>query len=406
MNETVQPKNDREEPKKSFPSEEKKIQLLSVLALPVCCAAYPLCGYEWASAIVLALLFAYTVLVMKNPGAVLALLIPTVFIAAFTSTFGAGALLLALTLSIGILAYLITASQWGALALLVPLASVPVVYFSSGDVLAAVLPLVSMPAALLLAIATRRKMERTRAILFAEAGLLLVTFGGAYYLLSRAAGNAGVEIGAYLHEGIYSLFISFRTQLAAVFAEMPTADAKAVEELMLQLSDANLRDLAASVTNLLPAAVCAVCSLIAYQAQYFVLGACFRSGRQEYLTDESRTFTMSLPAAIIFFVSTVLSMFMKVSMAQAVFASLSLILLPGFLLLGGASIGASLRRTRGGARTFMFIMIVSLFCCVGINSVYCLALYGAYGVVMSAVEKRLLKKLGSQDDNHNSDDPL
>ncbi len=401
MNETLQKESGTQPQQTNSTATGKMLPVLSVLALVLCSLALPLCHYTWGAPLVLALLFAYTVVAMRRPGPTFALLLPALLATALSyGSLVPAALTMALIIGVGILAYLYATWKYAWIAFLIPILTLPIGYLLMGWNLLIATPLFLLPAGWLLGFAVERKTQRTRSILYAMAGLLMAAFLLAYLILQSISVEAGKSIVDFLHDGMGGLLIRFRDQLYDAFRALPGMDPAVLKDTFAPLTDAVMGELASQIVMLLPAVLCVVTSVIAYEAQYLVLGLCFYTDKKELLTPETRTFTMSVPAAAIFMIATVLTLFLPFSLFQSVVVSLSVILTPGFLLLGVAGVVSSLRRLKGGSRTAMLLFFAALLCCMSSNILIFLALYGAYGRMMSAAEKKLYQHLSA-----NKDDP-
>jgi len=104
-------------------------------------------------------------------------------------------------------------------------------------------------------------------------------------------------------------------------------------------------------------------------------------------------------SAVIYAVTFILTLLIpSSSMASAVVQNISLILLPGFCVLGVQGILLSLAQARGGMRVFLLLFFGSMLCCYTGGALYILAMWGAYGRVMDALRRKMLEKL-NQDKN-------
>ena len=399
--EWVNPWKSRDE----FSAVDKRAILFSILALFLSALVIPLCHYEPLCFAVLAYLFFYVVVMARSPLPVSILLV-TVFAAVslssiFTYRFAVGALLLAMVVGVGATAFLLTVLKRGWITLLLPFAACIVAYLFTESAPLSLLSFAFLPAGILLALATRLGKGRTTAICFAEAGLLLALLAGLGFLLLRESREAGLELTQYIssmRESIFEAAVEFRTAMQSFLEENPEMNDEMAGQLMSILTDEFFRESIRLVFNLLPAILCVLCSIIAFEGQ-LLLNASYRSvGWVRVLTPEARIFTMSLPAAVIYFVSFVITLFSKSdSLAMAVIQNLNLLLMPGFCVVGTNLLLLSLARAKGGARLLFLVLAAALLCCNVGGGLYLLALFGANSVVLGVLTQRLRERAERND---------
>lgn len=391
---------------------DKRPILWSILAVFLSALVIPLCSYEPLCLAVLAYLFFYVVVMVRSPLPTSVLLL-TVFGAVslssvFTYRFAVGALLLAAVVGVGASAFLLTTLERGWITLLLPFGACVVAYLITDNALLSLLAFAFLPAGILLAVATRLGKGRTTAICFAEAGLLLAVLGCVGFLLLRESREAGMALSEYigsLRELVFETAVEFRQELQSFLNENPEMNDEMSRQLMTILTDEFFRESIRLVFNLLPAILCVLCSVIAFEGQ-MLLGASYRSvGWARVLTPEARIFTMSLPAAVLYFVTFVITLFGSGdSLAMAVIQNLNLILMPGFCVVGCNLLFLSLARAKGGARILFLILALALLCCNLGGGLYLLALFGANSVVLGTLGRRLKEKMegNNRGDGENS----
>lgn len=379
-----------------LPAPSFRAVLFSALAAFLGITVLPLCTVEWFSLAALVLLFAYVVWILRLPSAVAVLLASTFGIVALTSSVALGAVFLGLIVGVGASAFLINLLPRPYLAVSVYLIAALAVLAYTGSAPLALLALATLPAAVLLAVFTKRNANRTSAILACEVGLLaVIAVAAAYWLMQRSRAydvSVAVYVESLREEAVALLQAAKQTVLDALL-QVQTANTQALTDTFAKIDDATLRALIDQLINLLPGVICIVCSIVAYEAQLFLAFAYRTVGHGDEIKPQARVFTMSIPAAVLFFVSFVLSLFSNGSLAFAVIDNLKLILFPGFFLLGIGALSQVLRRTAGGVRVALLLGGVALLCCSLSGAISLVALFGANRVILGSLEKRLYQKL-------------
>ena len=392
------------ENRSDFADIGKKPILFSILIVFLCAVLLPLAFFSEEVALIgLALLFAYVAITVRSPFPVTLLLVTAFLAVTLTSVFATGAFLLALIVGTGAMAFLFTVVPHAYLILLLPIAASGVAFAALGDWRVALLSFAFLPASLLLALATKWGRGRTSAICFAEAGLLVLVVGVAVYWLYTESTKMGVEIASYI-ESLREMLLQAVLQFRDEFAQMMRENGAAEEELnsiLSMLSNDYIKAQIAQIFNILPAIACIACSIIAFEAQ-LLLNATYRAvGWTQVLTPEARVFTMSVPAALIYFVTFLLSIFSSsgAGIAWAVIDNLNLILLPGFCVIGFTMISISLARSKGGARLILTFLLAALFCCYTVGALSLLALFGANSILLEALRKKMMDKMNENGNN-------
>ena len=156
--------------------------------------------------------------------------------------------------------------------------------------------------------------------------------------------------------------------------------------------------------SVFPAGIAVICSVVAYETQAFLNASYKTVGLSDVLTAKARFFTVSLTAAILFVVSFLLTMFLSPNTVMgAMMQNLSIILMPGLCVIGTQSIVATIRHARGGARIIFLFIALFCLCCMG-GVFYMLAFWGAYGIVMVTLQKKMVEKIiqnGKDNDSSN-----
>ena len=396
------------EDRADFPRIEKRNLAFSLLIVLLCSLTLPLAlFYESVSLLILAALFVYVVAMVRVPSSVTLLLLTVFASVSLTQSLAIGAMILALIIGTGATAFLFTAMERSYVLLLLPTAACVASYAVLGDWRLSLLAFAFLPAAVLLAVATRLGRSRTSAVCFAEGGFLLVILGVGGYLLYQYCQEAGISIAEYVDrlresEKVFSFASEFMERMFAPFQTLGAEQDPEVMETLL--SEENIRMLIDTFFNILPALFLVACSIIAFEAQ-LLLNACYRTvGWKQVLTPAACVFTMSPFAAVIYFVSFVASLLVSLfgwdyTLAVAVIDNLNLILLPGFCVVGATMLTLSFARAKGGARIFWILLVGGFLCCSSTGGLSLLALFGANSVVLGAMHRRMLEKMQNGGDD-------
>ena len=400
VNESINPWDKRD----LLPSASPKYTVLASLIALLSSVGLGLCGrVAWIAPLITAILFAYVVFAARSPATVTVVLLT----AMLGLTFGFEGASVVLSLIVGgmTLAYLMTVLKRSYPALLLPLAGFAISFAVSQDWQTSLLALSFLPAALLLSVATVGGKGRTTAICYTEVGYLISLLVLLLFLVQRATGGIGREQILGFFEGIRasvtSEVLATRDGLLSMIAEVPTESAKQLAEQMAAFYS---EDVVSLLFNMLPGVAVILCSILAFDAQMLLGVHYVNSGWKDVVTKEYRFFTMSVTAAVLYTLTFVLSLFISpLTMAGAVIQNVSMILLPGFLVLGARSIAVSFARARGGMRIFLILLFGALFCCSG-GGFSLIAIWGAYDRVMVALHKKLSEKIREMGGGDHSDD--
>ncbi len=411
-NETRNPWQDRS----SVPHAKRTAVFLAALAFFFCALALPFSTSENISLAVIAVLFAYIVYVARMPVPVTLLLLTAFACVLLTGTFAAGAIFLCVTVGVCSGAFLLTALRHSYFVVLLPVASAVIAYVILQSVEVAFFALVFLPAAILLAIATRTGQRRTTAVCYALGGLLLAVVAGLAFFVWKQSSAAGLSFYDYiesLRSQLVHLLISVREEMLVLMQEnlvqeggTLTEEASAqLQTIRDTLSDALFTDLVALLFNLLPAIIVSACSIVAYEAQA-LLNANYRTaGLGCVVTEAARTFTMSVASAILFMIAFVVTLFAASDSIPVMVANnLCLMLLPGFCVVAVQSMVAFFASTRGGGRILILLLIASMCCCTPGAIFYVLAFWGAYQCVMDAIRKKVTKYISPDEEPPHSED--
>ncbi len=362
--------------------------------------------HEAVAPIVLLLLFGYVIVAVRTPATVLSVLLSAVLPVLFTGTFASGALMLACIVSVACGTWLLTVYKNAYWTLILPVASFGIAFAITGDWMLSAAALFPIPAIVLLRIAVLKGEKRTTAICFAEGGLLLslaILIG--IWLYTACGSLDRTAIAEYinsLRQELLQALMSVRDVLLENLRTAGEGNPEAYERLTASMSDASLKGIVQQLFNLLPAFAVILCSIIAYEAQ-MLLNFTYRfTGMKQVVTPVSFVFTMSIPAAVLYVVSLLVSVFStSPSLAVALMENLCLMLLPGFLLLGFGAVLTSLAAMKRNGGGMLLIVVFALLCCCSSSALYLLALWGANMVLTAPLRRRMMQF--TEDNNQDSD---
>lgn len=381
----------------TFAKIPTKTVIFSMLIVLLCALALPLAWfYESIALLILAALFAYVAATVRAPASVTILLVTAFLAVSLTQSFAIGAVLLSLIVGTGATAFLFTAMEHSYILLLLPTAACAASYAVLGNWKIALLAFAFLPAAILLAIATRLGRNRTSAICFAEGGLLLVGFGVVGYLLYTYSQKAGVSVVEYVELLKGKLLPMIMEAVDEAFQNLEELrNEQQLEALAEFFSEENLRTAIDAIFNILPALCFMICGIIAFEAQ-LLLNASYRTvGWKQVLTPSACVFTMSLPAAVIYFVCFMISLIAwDYNLVIAVMENLYLILLPGFCVIGATMLMLSFARAKkNGNPIWVILVAICICCCSPGTALPVLALLGANSIVLGTMRQRMLEKM-------------
>ena len=395
----------------ALPPVSGKHIAFAVLTVLLCAVGLPFsAAYEWVPTALVVISLAYAVLMAHVPSLTTMLLLTGIAATLLGGGLLSGAWLLALTVGAAATAFLFTVSKSTVIAVALPIVMAGVALAITRDLPLAMLALSFLPAGILLGVATLAGRDRTTAICFAIGGFLLVIVAWIAYGVWHATGEltaAALRSFAESARGsMLDALITVREQFLELSAAAGSDEAtrEAYNRVTEMMSDDMLRQTVAAVFHMLPGIAVVVSSILAFEAQA-LLSATYRGvGLSAVLTDAAKYFTMSLTAAILFVLSTVLSLILPTSMLfGAALQNLSLILLPGFFLLGSQGILVAMAQTKGNGRggVVLFLMLL-LCCCSGASVFYVLAMWGAIGRVLFALQHKMLQ---NQNNDPGQNDP-
>lgn len=355
-------------------------------------------GIEIFSLIALVGLTAGVIYLVRLPRVLIPILLTAFLPILLVRSFLLSALVMAVIAGVASGAFLMTATKTPWRLLVLPAAAWAIVYAITRDATFACLALSTLPATLLLGYATLSDQRRTTSVCYTLGGLLLTVLAIFGVYLVATYGSIDREI-------IVMHFANQRKWLVDLCMESMAAVQKAMEEqgihsgavydTMKMLMDRELYESAiALIYNVLPALVTMVCSIAAFEAQSLLCGMYCANGMKKMLTTSAITFTMSLVSAILYLICSFITNFIPANgMFMAVMQNFSLMLMPGFFLIGLAAFSYRFRATKGGSRIFTVVLIVLLISCNPAILLLLLPLYGAISVILGEIGLHMIKKM-------------
>ena len=371
---------------------------LSALGLPIC--LWSGISAEFSEILGIALLILLCVYIVKvaRSTPALALILCTAFFLTFSGvSFTGGALVLAVIVSIAAGAFLMTSTDRPYLTLLCHAAAFGVAFVITRDLVGSLLTFAVLPASLLMAYATLKAMWRTRVICFAAGGLIFTVAVVLIFHLQYA--GVAFERGALvayvdtLRAQLIDVLLSARNASFEAWKALPSGE-KLYEQFQALYTDEMIRMTVAQLFNLLPSLLIVFCLVLSYEANSFLLAVHKSAGLEAVNTEVARCFSVGIPAAVIYFISFTLMLFLPSnSMASAVVQNLTLILLPGLALFGARRLLLLLYRLQGMMRALLLIGIFALLLCNLGTGLYLLALWGAYTCIGDLFRVMLLERM-------------
>lgn len=388
----------------SLPPVKKSFTAVTALAFFLCSCCLALCCYEWGVVLLLVSLFAYVVYAAHSPKVAAWVLSGAVLITTLTATLAVGAIFLAMAVGCMSGAFLLTTVKRIPMAtvLVIPLAAVALSFALTQSPALSLLSVAFVPAAILLALATRLHHARTSALCFAIGGFLLTAVIAVLVLVYKATGSlnrsALQSFAELCRNGLFDYLVGIRTELLSLLSEADSGEEmqKMYNELSTTLSDEAIRGAISSLFNLLPALITVAASIIAFLSQILLLAAYHTAGLEKVLTPKARMLTVSATAAIIYLVCFLLMFFLPNGMALAVVQNIALILSPILLLVGVQTLLGMIAKAKGGMKIFLILAIVAMLCCYSGGVFLLLAAWGAYSRIAALIQQKIYEKMGQR----------
>ena len=358
-----------------------------------------------------AALVIYAIIAVRNVGAVIQLLLTAIIVTVLTFLPVCGAAVLALMIGTGVLAWLfmtLPKYKWAPISLLV--VAYALGFLVSADVITPLLALTFLPAAALMAWAHARDLGRTATVLHAFLGFLLAVLATLCVLLYRTYGSinydvlmtfvnelkqtfvtVGIEAGKMLLESVEAI---------AAQTEIPSESLERLRETYAQaFGESNLRVTADLLMGLAPALVGVPALIVSYLSNMVLLRKYYNTEWRRYMTPAACALDISPAAAVIYVICMVLVIFInKQSLFLMAVTNMFLLLLPALSLTGVNVVLYNARHAKGGFGKASVLLLAAVVCCMGVSSLYFLALWGAYVIVSSALHKKIMQKMKDQNE--------
>ena len=264
------------------------------------------------------------------------------------------------------------------------------------DAALASLTLITLPASLALAISTLQGARRTSVICCTIGGLLASVCVLLAVYFTATYGKVDAQTIAVHFENqrvwVVSVLEKVRDQMIQTMAAQGQS-AEAIDAIKTVMTHDFFVNLVAATYNILPALIVIVCSVVAFEAQTLLCSAYFTLGMRDVLTLPATAFTMSTVSAILYLVAfAITSLVPATGMLSAVMQNFYLMLTPGFLLIGFSALLIRFRLSKGMSKLFLGMLIGACL----LLSLGLLSFYGAFAVLMSALGRRMMRKMKDQ----------
>lgn len=358
-----------------------------------------------------AALVIYAIIAVRNVGAVIQLLLTAIIVTVLTFLPVCGAAVLALMIGTGVLAWLfmtLPKYKWAPISLLV--VAYALGFLVSADVITPLLALTFLPAAALMAWAHARDLGRTATVLHAFLGFLLAVLATLCVLLYRTYGSINYDVLMTFVNELKQTFVTVGIEAGKMLLESVEAIAAQTEipsEALEQLretyaqafGESNLRVTADLLMGLAPALVGVPALIVSYLSNMVLLRKYYNTEWRRYMTPAACTLDISPAAAVIYVICMVLVIFInKQSLFLMAVTNMFLLLLPALSLTGVNVVLYNARHAKGGFGKASVLLLAAVVCCMGVSSLYFLALWGAYVIVSSALHKKIMQKMKDQNE--------
>ena len=354
-------------------------------------------------------LFVYAVIAIRNAGAIIQLVLSALIATVLTFLPICGAAVLALVIGTGVLAWLfmtLPKFKWAPVSLLV--VAYALGFLVSADVITPLLALAFLPAAALLAWAHARDLGRTATVLHAFLGFLVTVLATLCVLLLRTYGAVNYDVLMTFVADLKSIFVTIGTEAGKILwdsieAQSAALPADSLEKLRAAyvqvLSESNLQVTADTLMGLAPALVGVPTLIVSYLSGVVLLRKYYNTEWRSRMTRAACTLDISPAAAVIYVLCMVLVIFInKQSVFLMAITNMFFLLMPALALTGVNVVLFNARRAQGWIGKASILLLAAAICCMGINCLYFLALWGAYVIVSSALHQKILQKMKDQNE--------
>jgi cytochrome bd-type quinol oxidase subunit 2 len=164
-------------------------------------------------------------------------------------------------------------------------------------------------------------------------------------------------------------------------------------------SESNLQVTADTLMGLAPALVGVPTLIVSYLSGVVLLRKYYNTEWRSRMTRAACTLDISPAAAVIYVLCMVLVIFInKQSVFLMAITNMFFLLMPALALTGVNVVLFNARRAQGWVGKASVVLLVAAACCMGINCLYFLALWGAYVIVSSALHQKILQKMKDQNE--------
>ncbi|MBQ9773769.1 MAG: hypothetical protein IJW30_03810 [Clostridia bacterium] len=389
------------ENRRALPRVNPAHPLLGFLVVALCALVLALVENTQLATIALPILFVYTVIAVRSPASVAVILLTAVAATVLSGTYVGGAVVLALCVGVGTLAWLFTVLRVPYLALLPQIAVFALAWYLTKDVAIAALAFATLPAAAWMAHATVRDRGRTSVILRGQVGLLLSVAVLLIVTVMRIYGKFDFETVLRavddLRTNAVNALVGVRDAMTHSLRESGAEGAdEAIKSLRELLTRDTISKVVSTVLYATPGVAVMLCGILAFEGQ-LVLGMRYlTTGWKQVLTRNACVFTMSVLASILYTLTAVATLFFSIqSVLGLAVQNLHLMLLPGFCVLGLGALLLRLRISRGGAKFFLVVLVLAIACCTGIYALTFLGLFGAYSNILLAIHRKAKESAGN-----------
>ena len=351
-------------------------------------------------------LFAYVVIAVRNVGAVIQLLLTSILVTLLTFLPICGAAVLALMLGAGTLAWLfmvLPKYKWLPTTLLI--VAYGLGFLVTSNPVTPLLSLAFVPAAALMAWAHARDLGRTSTVLHAFLGFVIAVLATLCVILWRAYGAINYDVLMRFVTELKQLFVTIGTEAGKMLWEsieatsaqtaIPAESLEKLRELYAQaFSESTLRTLADMIIGLTPALIAVPALIVSYLSNVVLLRKYYNTEWRSHMTPAACTLTVSPASGVIYFVCLLIVMFVsKQSVFLMAVTNMCFILMPGLCLTGVNVILHSAKQARGWVGVVSILFFVAVICCMGLSSLYFVALWGAYTTISVALHQKIMEKM-------------
>ena len=388
------------------PKLDKKDLILSLAVVLLCgcvlSGAIPSAFVGFAAAI----LFAYTVVAVRNISAVIQLLLVSIIATVCTFLPIVGTAVLALMLGTGTLAWLfmtLPKYKWASACILI--LAYGMGFLITSNPVTPLLSLAFLPAAALMAWAHARDIGRTNTVLHALLGYVLVVLAALCAMLWYSYGSVNYDSLMRFVNEIKDLFVTVGTEAGKLLwesIESSSTQSTLTQESLEQLresfnqffNESSLRMMIDTLIGLVPALIIAPALIVSYLSNVVLLRKYYNTEWRSRMTPAACSLTIGPATGLVYFVCFLVVMFAN---QQSVFVmaiyNMCIILLPGLCLTGVNATLQNARRSRGWMGIVSILVLVGAVCCMGFSGFYFVALWGAYATIAAALHQKIMQKM-------------